>query len=129
MIEHAWQSAAAAGPSERVNLVVGTSPTCPTPEHTFNLIVSSMSQHHWSDPPADLRELRRTRRRLGGRICDLRLASRRAGAAARTALPDHVVRRETVRTGRAPISMFGRFVVEHPLTRPRAQGSGAQPDR
>jgi ubiquinone/menaquinone biosynthesis C-methylase UbiE len=114
MIEHASHAAAAAGLSNRVTFVVGDVADLPYPDHTFDLIVSSMSQHHWTNPTVGLRELRRVLR-PGGRIWiyDARIALRRAATAAHAAFPTQAVRRETIRTGRLPISLLGRLVLEH----------------
>ncbi len=71
-----------------------------------------MSQHHWPDARAALRELRRVLGSAGQVwIYDLRFALRRAESAARPAFPGYVVRRETVRTGRLPLRLIGRLVI------------------
>jgi ubiquinone/menaquinone biosynthesis C-methylase UbiE len=111
MIDHARQAAAAAGLADRVSFVVGDVAALPYRDASFDLIVSSMSQHHWPDARAGLRELRRVLT-PGGRvwIYDTRLALRRADAAARAAFPAGEVRREPVRTGRFPVRLVGRVV-------------------
>jgi SAM-dependent methyltransferase len=98
MIEQARQNATAAGLAAQVDFVVGDVGDLLYPDRTFDLVVSTMSQHHWPDVDAGLRELRRVLR-PGGRvwIYDLRFALRRA--AAREAFPGHVVRREPLGTG------------------------------
>ncbi|MER6176825.1 class I SAM-dependent methyltransferase [Streptosporangium sp. NPDC001681] len=113
MIDRARQNAAEAGLAGRVDFAVGDVADLPYPDGDFDLIVSSMSQHHWPDAAAGLRELRRVLG-PGGRIWiyDFRFALRRAEAAARAAFPGHPVRLETVRTSRLPIRFIGRVVVE-----------------
>lgn len=111
MIDHARRAATAAGVADRVTFTVGDVAALPYRDASFDLIVSSMSQHHWPDARAGLRELRRVLR-PGGHlwIYDLRPALRRADAAARDAFPAGPVRREPVRAGRFPISLVGRLV-------------------
>jgi ubiquinone/menaquinone biosynthesis C-methylase UbiE len=113
MIEYARRAARAAGFDERVTFVVGDVADLPYPDHTFDLILSSMSQHHWADSHAGLRELRRVLR-PNGRIWiyDVRPALRRAITAARDIFPSNVIRSETVRIGRLPISIIGKLTVE-----------------
>ena len=112
MIERARRSVAAARLQDRVTFVVGDVAELPYPDGTFDLVVSTMSQHHWPDARAALRELRRVLAPAGQAwIYDLRFALRRAEAAARPAFPGYVVRRETVRTGRSPIRLIGRLVI------------------
>jgi ubiquinone/menaquinone biosynthesis C-methylase UbiE len=112
MVEHARRSAAAAGLADRVAFTVGDVAALPYPDASFDLVVSSMSQHHWPDARAGLRELGRVIR-PGGHIWiyDLRPALRRADAAARGAFPAEQVRREIVRTSRFPVSLVGRVAV------------------
>lgn len=112
MIKLARQNVAAAGLEDRVTFVVGDVAKLPYPDGTFDLVVSTMSQHHWPDARAALRELRRVLGPSGQVwIYDLRFALRRAEAAAHPAFPGYVVRRETVRTGRLPLSLVGRLVI------------------
>jgi SAM-dependent methyltransferase len=97
MIEQARRSATAAGLADRVAFTVGDVAALPYPDATFDLIVSSMSQHHWPDAGAGLRELGRVIR-PGGRIwtsgprCTARtpqpgLPSRRNGCGGRSSTP------------------------------------------
>ena len=112
MIERARQSGAAARLEDRVAFVVGDVAGLPYADGTFDLVVSTMSQHHWPDAHAALRELSRVLAPNGQVwIYDLRFALRRAEAAARPAFPGYVIRRETVRTGRLPLRLIGRLVI------------------
>lgn len=85
---------------DRVHFEVGDVAALEYPDATFDLAVTTLSQHHWTDARAGLRELRRVVR-PGGEvwIYDVRPALRRARTAARTAFPGHVVRREPARLG------------------------------
>ena len=62
-----------------VTFTVGDGADLPYPDATFDLIVSSMSQHHWSDVPGVLSDLHRVLK-PGGRlwIYDARWSLRRA---------------------------------------------------
>jgi ubiquinone/menaquinone biosynthesis C-methylase UbiE len=112
MIERARHNATVGGVADRMSFTVGDVAALPYPDAAFDLVVSTMSQHHWPDADAGLRELRRVLRPAGQVwIYDLRIALRRAEAAARAAFPGHVVCRETVRTGRLPLRFIGRLVI------------------
>jgi ubiquinone/menaquinone biosynthesis C-methylase UbiE len=112
MIGHAETAAHAAGLDGRVTFVVADAGDMPFPDGTFDLVVSSMSQHHWSDVPAVVREIRRVLRPSGHAwIYDARFALRRAEAAARQTFRPASVYREPVRTGRLPVHLFARLVV------------------
>ena len=115
MIPTARTLAAASPVAGRVTFVVGDVAALPYPDGSFDLVVSLLSQHHWPDVPAGLRELRRVVR-PGGRIWiyDACIALRSAEATAREVFPAEAVRREVVRSGRFPIHLLGRLVVERP---------------
>lgn len=83
--------------SSSVSFTVGDVADLPYPDGSFDLVVSSMSQHHWTDVEGALRSLRRVLR-PGGRlwIYDVRFVLRRAARAARTSFD--TVRVEPVRT-------------------------------
>jgi ubiquinone/menaquinone biosynthesis C-methylase UbiE len=71
--------------SQRVSFTVGDVADLPYPDGTFDLIVSSMSQHHWTDVEGAVRNFRRVLR-PGGRlwIYDVRFVLRRATRAVRS---------------------------------------------
>jgi ubiquinone/menaquinone biosynthesis C-methylase UbiE len=98
MIVHARRSAGArAGRDARVTFTVGDVARLPYPDDAFDLIVSTMSQHHWADVSGGMRELRRVLRE-GGHvwIYDTRLSMSKAESAARAAFPGHAIRRTRV---------------------------------
>jgi ubiquinone/menaquinone biosynthesis C-methylase UbiE len=112
MIEVARRKAAVAGLEGRVDFIVGDVADMPYPDATFDLVVSTMSQHHWPDAGAGLRELRRVLRPSGQVwIYDFRHALPQAEAAARDAFPGQVVRREALRTGALRLRLTGRVMV------------------
>lgn len=113
MIDAARQACDDSG-CDQVTFAVADVTALPFPDATFDLIVSTMSLHHWTAPQAAVRELRRVLRPTGQVwIYDVQLALRRGLAAARTAAPSSAVRREPVRTGRLPLRLFGRLVIDH----------------
>jgi SAM-dependent methyltransferase len=75
MVERARVNAAALGwdADEAPAFVVGDVAAMPFPDDTFDLVVSTLSMHHWDDPAAGLTEIARVLR-PGGRalIWDLR---------------------------------------------------------
>ncbi|MGI5238054.1 class I SAM-dependent methyltransferase [Dactylosporangium sp. CA-139066] len=107
MIEEARRSADAAGVADRVTFMVADVAALPFMDGEFDLIVSSMSLHHWTEPAAGVRELRRVLR-PGGRmwIYDARVALGRGE------VPGIASRREMVRTGRLPFRLVGRLVFQ-----------------
>jgi ubiquinone/menaquinone biosynthesis C-methylase UbiE len=113
MIAQARRNATDAGLDDRVRFTVGDVAGLPYADAAFDLIVSTMSQHHWADATAGLRELRRALR-PGGRvwIYDLRFALGRAEAAARAAFPSLDLHRESLRTGWLPLRLIGRLGID-----------------
>jgi ubiquinone/menaquinone biosynthesis C-methylase UbiE len=113
MVARARHNATLSEHGDRVSFTEGDVAALPYPDAAFDLVISTMSQHHWPDLDAGMRELRRVIRPAGHIwIYDFRIALRQAEAATRTAFPGRVVRRETVRTGRLPLTLIGRLVVQ-----------------
>lgn len=104
MIEYAR----AHDPEGRVAFTVGDVTSLPYPDATFDLIVSSLSQHHWADVDGAIRDLRRVLR-PGGRlwIYDARFALKRALRAAEQNFAG--VRKEPAPTTRWPFPLFARL--------------------
>jgi ubiquinone/menaquinone biosynthesis C-methylase UbiE len=113
MIAYARERAPSAG----VSYAVGDVADLPYPDGSFDLIVSSMSQHHWTDVEGALRGLHRVLR-PGGQlwIYDVRFVLRRAARAARVSFGPGAVRVEPVRAGRLPI--YARLVAAVPAAGP-----------
>jgi ubiquinone/menaquinone biosynthesis C-methylase UbiE len=80
--------------AQRVTFSVGDVADLPYADGSVDLIVSSMSQHHWTDVEGAIRELRRVLR-PGGRlwIYDVRFVLRRATRAARVSFGDVGIQR------------------------------------
>jgi ubiquinone/menaquinone biosynthesis C-methylase UbiE len=113
MIEYARREAIAAGLADRITFTVGDVARLPYPDMTFDLIVSSISQHHWVDVEGALRDLHRVLRPGGWLwIYDARFVLRRATAAARAVFPAGSVRREPVRGGWLPIRLVARLTAQ-----------------
>jgi ubiquinone/menaquinone biosynthesis C-methylase UbiE len=110
MIDHARRLTAHLG--DRVSFAVADVAKLPYPDATFDLIVSTLSQHHWRNVDGGMGELLRVLR-PGGQIWiyDLRFALRRATAAARTRSPAGDVGRSTVRTGPLSLGLIARLTV------------------
>lgn len=111
MIDRARQSAAAAQ-AEAVTFTVADVAALPFPDATFDLVVSTISQHHWTDPGAGLRELNRVLRPdAQAWIYDFRLALRRAQTAARTVSPPPLISRQSPLEGTSQFNPIGRLVL------------------
>jgi ubiquinone/menaquinone biosynthesis C-methylase UbiE len=113
MIAAARRDCMAAGLDRQVAFEIADVASLPFPDATFDLVISSMSLHHWADPPAAMRDLRRVIRDTGQIwIYDARPALRRGLTATHAAFPHHTVRVEPIRFGRFPIAVFGRLLVQ-----------------
>jgi ubiquinone/menaquinone biosynthesis C-methylase UbiE len=112
MIELAGPLAAQAAVGDRVSFTVGDVAKLPYPDDSFDLIVSTVSQHHWRDVEGGMGELVRVLR-PGGQIWiyDIRFALRRSQVAARARCPAGEVRRQTVRTGPLSLGLIARLTV------------------
>jgi ubiquinone/menaquinone biosynthesis C-methylase UbiE len=104
MIEYAR----AQDPEHKVTFTDGDVAALPYPDATFDLIVSSLSQHHWSDVDGAIRELRRVLR-PGGElwIYDVRFVLRHATRAAGAAFDS--VRKEPAPTTSWPFPLMARL--------------------
>jgi ubiquinone/menaquinone biosynthesis C-methylase UbiE len=112
MIDHARRTHAEAGSPGDVSFAVADVADLPYSDGTFDLVVSTLSQHHWRDVPGGMRELLRVRKPTGQLwIYDMRFALRRAEAAARISAASCAIRRETVRTGRFSLGLITRLTV------------------
>ena len=103
---------AAIEPGQQVIAEVGDVGRLPYRDGSVDLVVSTLSQHHWPDPAAALAELSRVLA-PGGRIWiyDLRRALRTAQVAAAVAVPGSDVRVEPVRVGVLG-RLLGRLTVQ-----------------
>jgi ubiquinone/menaquinone biosynthesis C-methylase UbiE len=103
MIAHARH---VAGPDNRARFTVGDVADLPFADDSFDLIIATMTQHHWADPRAAMRELSRVLRGDGQLwIYDFRFSLGRAETAAHAAFAQHVFQR-------APVSaMIGQLTV------------------
>jgi ubiquinone/menaquinone biosynthesis C-methylase UbiE len=118
MIEQARRNAVAAsvpsaGSSSVATFSVGDVAQMSFPDDSFDLVVSSISQHHWADPQAGLREICRVLR-PGAQawIYDFRfLALNRAQRAARGLDSGVSVSRQSPLPGASRFSVIGRLVL------------------
>jgi len=62
MIERARANADRAGDERRPSFLVGDVASLPFPDRSFDLVVSTLSMHHWADPAAGLAEIGRVLR-------------------------------------------------------------------
>lgn len=112
MIDRAQRSAAAKGRAEGVIFTVADVADLPFPDATFGLVVSTLSQHHWTDPAAGLREVNRVLRPdARAWIYDFRWALGRAHAAAQTISPPPVIIRQSPLEGTSRLNPIGRLVL------------------
>jgi ubiquinone/menaquinone biosynthesis C-methylase UbiE len=73
MIELARANAAAEGDGETPSFVVGNASALSFPDESFDLVVSTLSMHHWADPSTALNEIGRVLRPHGrALVWDLR---------------------------------------------------------
>ncbi len=59
MVQMAESNAAHAGVGDRVTFIKGIADQVPYPDHSFDLVVSTLSLHHWPDPVAVFDEVER----------------------------------------------------------------------
>jgi len=107
MVSVAEGNARRVGFADRIALLVGDVAALPCADRSFDLIVSTLSMHHWSDLPAAVAELGRVLR-PGGRvwIYDFRFVPDRELVSAVAAEPlfgGRPVERSVVRPGLLPL--------------------------
>jgi ubiquinone/menaquinone biosynthesis C-methylase UbiE len=95
-------------PEGRVTFMVGDVAALPYPDASFDLIISSISQHHWADVDGAIRDLRRVIRPNGQVwIYDVRFSLARALRAAEKTFDS--VRKEPAPLTRRPFPLFARL--------------------
>jgi ubiquinone/menaquinone biosynthesis C-methylase UbiE len=110
MIEYAQHLAADADLQDQVRFTVDDVAQLRFPDDTFDLVVSTLSQHHWADREAGIRELLRVTKPTGQIwIYDIRFALRRATATAQSAASD--VSRVTIRPRRFSLGLISRLSI------------------
>lgn len=120
MVGRARRTLAGTAARERVTVEVGDVAALPYPDRSVELVVSTLSQHHWPDPAAGFRELARVLA-PGGQawVYDVRWALGRAEAAARAAFDGYEVRREPVRARHLPVYVVTRLTIAPAAGTPR----------
>ena len=100
---------------ERVHFAVGNVAQLPYPDHSFDLVVSTISMHHWYELEQPLRDLYRVLR-PGGRlwIYDFRVIEMQTveNALASTPFAETPLERRLVRTGYFPFALYQRFALQ-----------------
>jgi ubiquinone/menaquinone biosynthesis C-methylase UbiE len=96
----------------KVTYTVADVAALPFPDASFDLVISSMSLHHWADVATGLREIGRVLKPGADMwIYDARLVLRRAQPQARSIFGGHSTHLIPVRTGRIPVRLIGRLRV------------------
>ncbi|WP_291413928.1 class I SAM-dependent methyltransferase [Actinophytocola sp.] len=112
-IEVAVDRAARAGLADRTRFLCGDLADLPFPDGTFDLVVSTVSYHHWAHVSPVVAELARVLRPDGRLwVYDARaMPATPFRDAAREAMPDRAQGRAIVRTGWFPVPIFQRLAV------------------
>jgi ubiquinone/menaquinone biosynthesis C-methylase UbiE len=115
MIELAHVHARREQLEERVHFASGDVAHLPYPNQSFDVVVSTISMHHWFELEQPLRELYRVLR-PGGRvwIYDFRFVKAQTveKALARTPFAETPLEHRLVRTGRSPFAFYRRFALQ-----------------
>lgn len=118
MIDLAHEHARREQLEERVHFNVGDVAHLPYPDASFDLIVSTISMHHWHDLELPLQELYRVLR-PGGKlwIYDFRFIKRQEveKAQALTSFAGIPLERQLLRTGFLPFALYQRFALQKVL--------------
>ena len=100
---------------ERVHFTVGNVAHLPYPDQSFDLVVSTISMHHWYELAQPLRDLYRVLR-PGGRlwIYDFRFVKVQTvkKAQALTPFAETALKHQLVRTGFSPFALYQRFALQ-----------------
>jgi ubiquinone/menaquinone biosynthesis C-methylase UbiE len=118
MITVAEQAANSHGLAHRISFRVADVTTLPYPDDSFDLVVSTLSMHHWPAVEPAIAELARVVR-PGGRVMiyDFRFTPMDQAIAAvggTAKLASARVLRTPVRTGWSPVALFARLAVSMP---------------
>jgi len=110
---------------ERVHFEVGNVAHLPYPDHYFDLVVSTISMHHWYELEQPLRDLYRVLR-PGGRlwIYDFRFIKVQnvEKALASTTFAETPLEHTLVRTGFFPFALYRRFALQKTGSSDQQQG-------
>jgi ubiquinone/menaquinone biosynthesis C-methylase UbiE len=110
---------------ERVHFASGNVAQLPYPDHSFDLVVSTISMHHWYELEQPLRDLYRVLR-PGGRlwIYDFRFVKEQMveKALASTPFVETELEHTLVRTGFLPFALYRRFALQKTYSSDHQQG-------
>jgi len=110
---------------ERVHFESGDVAHLPYPDQSFDVVVSTISMHHWSELEQPLRELYRVLR-PGGRlwVYDFRFVKVQTveKALASTPFVETPLEYRLVRTGFLPFALYRRFALQKTAQRDHQQG-------
>ena len=110
---------------ERVHFESGDVAHLPYPDQSFDVVVSTISMHHWSELERPLRELYRVLR-PGGRvwIYDFRFVKVQTvqKALASTPFVETPLEHQLVKTGFLPFALYRRFALQKTAQRDHQQG-------
>lgn len=110
---------------EQVHFESGNVAQLPYPDQSFDVVVSTISMHHWSELEQPLRELYRVLR-PGGRlwIYDFRFVKAQTveKALASTPFVETPLEHTLVQTGRSPFALYRRFALQKTAHRDPQQG-------